>query len=362
VASRRIGCGKIPAEDLTGRFAERNASVTSAPGPATINRHLEAVYPPFALLAGVRLGVFTALGNGPLTVEDLAGSLDVSAFKLETLLYGLVIAGLLVDEDGRIANTTEANHYLVEGRSGYLGHQIAYYAERWAKDLKTAESIRTGIPQGKLDYASMSEADLNAFYTSQHAGALAAGGQLAESCDLSGFRRLLDVAGGSGGLAIELCGRFPELRATVVDLPTVTPITERFVREAGMDDRVSVAAVDVVDRAPRDRYDVAVVKNFIQILTREQARRVLINVGRALDPGGVVFIIGYVLDDDHLGPAEIAASNYAFLNLYDEGRAFTEGAHRAWLTEAGFTGFERTLLPRGRSIIRAELPDVSSCS
>jgi SAM-dependent methyltransferase len=332
------------------------------PGRATIDQHLGAVYPSFALLAGVRLGVFTALGNGSMSVEDLAAALGVDAFKLETLLYGLVIAGLLVVEDGRFANTAEADHYLVEGRSGYIGTGIAFYAERWAKDLKTAESIRSGIPQGKLDYASMSQKDLNAFYTSHHAGATALGDQLAQICDISAFATLLDVAGGSGGVAIELCRRFDKLEATIVDLPGVTPITERFVREAGMDDRVNVTAVDVLNGAPAGRYDAAVMANFIQILNRDQAARALTNVARALVPSGVLFIIGYVLDDDHLGPADIAASNFAFLNIYDEGRAFTEAAHRAWLSEVGFTTFERTPITGGKSIVRAELAGVSSCS
>ena len=65
------------------------------------------------MLAGVRLDVFTALKNGPMTVEELAQALEVSAFKLETLLYALVMADLLAVNDGRFANTLEADHYLV---------------------------------------------------------------------------------------------------------------------------------------------------------------------------------------------------------------------------------------------------------
>jgi ubiquinone/menaquinone biosynthesis C-methylase UbiE len=324
----------------------------------TIDRHLSAVYPSFALLAGVRLDVFTVLKDGPMTAEDLAQAMEVSAFKLETLLYALVMADLLVADDGNFANTAEADFYLVQGRPSYIGRKIAYYAERWAADLKTAESIRTGIPQGKLDFTSMSDSQLTAFYNSGNTAAIAAGRRLAETYDLCNFDSLLDVAGGSGGLAIGACQRCPELQATVIDLPTVTPITQRFVDEAGMDGRVKVLSLDVVDRAPESRYDVATVANLIQVLTRDQARGALLNVGRALVPRGVLFILGWVLDDSQLSPPEIAASNFAFLNIYDEGRAFTEAAHRVWLVEAGFSTFQRTLLPSGESIIRAEKADI----
>ena len=329
-------------------------SKPSEPSRALIDRRLSAVYPAFAILAGVRLDVFTALKESPATVEDLAQVLEVNAFKLETLLYALVMADLLTVTEDRFTNTAEADHYLVQGRPHYIGNKIAYYAERWAADLKTAESVRTGVPQGKLDFTSMSESQLTAFYGAWYAAALAAGRQLAQTHDLCRFGSLLDVAGGSGGLAIEACRHCPELQATVIDLPTVTPITQRFVDEARMGSRVQVSSLDVVEKALEGQYDVAVLANLIQVLARDQARRVLLNVGGVLVPRGVVFIFGWVLDDSQISPPEIAASNFAFLNMYDEGRAFTESAHRAWLLEAGFKTFERTLLPSGESIIRAE--------
>jgi cyclopropane fatty-acyl-phospholipid synthase-like methyltransferase len=210
------------------------------------------------------------------------------------------------------------------------------------------------VPQGKLDFASMSESRLTAFYGAGHVAALAAGRQLAQTYELCRFGSLLDVAGGSGGLAIEACQRCPKLQATVIDLPTVTPITQRFVDGAGMGSRVQVSSLDVVEKVPEGQYDVAVLANLIQVLARDQARRVLLNVGEVLVPRGVVFIIGCVLDDSQLSPPEIAASNFAFLNIYDEGRAFTKAAYRAWLLEAGFKTIECTLLPSGESIIRAE--------
>ena len=329
-------------------------SKPSEPSRALIDRRLSAVYPAFAILAGVRLDVFTALKESPATVEDLAQALEVNAFKLETLLYALVMADLLTVTEDRFSNTAEADHYLVQGRPNYIGNKVAYYAERWAADLKTAESVRTGVPQGKLDFTSMSESQLTAFYGAWYAAALAAGRQLAQTYDLCRFGSLLDVAGGSGGLAIEACQRCPELQATVIDLPTVTPITQRFVDEARMGSRVQVSSLDVVEKALEGQYDVAVLAKLIQVLARDQARRVLLNVGGVLVPRGVVFIYGSVLDDSQISPPEIAASNFAFLNMYDEGRAFTESAHRAWLLEAGFKTFERTLLPSGESIIRAE--------
>ena len=60
----------------------------SAPSRATIDRHLDAVYPSFALLTSVRLGLFTALARGPMTVEALAEALEVDALFERTQLPG----------------------------------------------------------------------------------------------------------------------------------------------------------------------------------------------------------------------------------------------------------------------------------
>lgn len=79
-----------------------------------------------AMLAGMKLDLFTPLKDGPLQTEQLAKELSVNADKLGPLLYALVIAGLLVEEKGAFSNTPESDAYLVKGKDGYLGetHKI----------------------------------------------------------------------------------------------------------------------------------------------------------------------------------------------------------------------------------------------
>ena len=71
----------------------------SRPKPETITRLLDAVFPSFALVAGMVLDLFTPLEAGPLTLEQLSDSLGVKAGKLSPLLYALVVGGLLTVED-----------------------------------------------------------------------------------------------------------------------------------------------------------------------------------------------------------------------------------------------------------------------
>jgi hypothetical protein len=199
----------------------------------------------------------------------------------------------------------------------------------------------------------MSEDELGAFFRGLHGLAVVQGRQLARERDFGRFRRLIDVGGGSGGAAIGACEVCPQLTAVVADLPTVVPFTRRFIGEAGLAGRITAETIDVTAAPPSGSYDVAIVRNVLQVLSAEQARRTVLNVGRALEPGGELYVIGQCLDDTRLSPSETVAFNLVFLNIYEEGQAYTLAEHCAWLDEAGFTDIERTLLQRGMSRISA---------
>jgi SAM-dependent methyltransferase len=331
--------------------------MTSSPlRPDTIERLARAVYPSVAMVAGMQLDVFTPLNDGPLSVEHLAAALAVNPRKLRPLLYALVAAGLLTVQDEHFANSPEAAHFLVRGQPEYRGATYEGLLLRWQAALHTAESIRTGIPQAKVDYAAMPPDQLEAWYRGMHAEAVAAAGTLIAQQDVSSARHVLDVGGGSGGLALTLAARYPQLQATVVDLATVTPITQRYVAEAGLTERVHVLPADVVQEPLRGTFDVAVVSRLIQVLSPDQARRVLRHVSQVIEPGGSLYILGNVLDDSRLSPVEPMLSNLLYVNIFDEGQAYTEHEYRDWLTDAGFVQCERLLLPNNTSLVRARRP------
>src|SRR5215467_15149882 len=118
---------------------------TSTLRPRTIQHLASAVYPSFAMLAGMQLDVFTPLKDGPLTAVQLAEVLRVNAEKLSRLLYALVTAHLLTVEGDHFANTPEATHFMVKGKPTYLGGRHENFSETWEALLHTAETIRTGI-------------------------------------------------------------------------------------------------------------------------------------------------------------------------------------------------------------------------
>jgi hypothetical protein len=84
--------------------------------PETVERLAMAVYPSFAMLAGMELDVFTTLKEGPLTAEQVAAALGIDPARVKSLLYALVVTGLLGVDGDRFDNGPEADHFLVRGQ------------------------------------------------------------------------------------------------------------------------------------------------------------------------------------------------------------------------------------------------------
>jgi hypothetical protein len=308
----------------------------------------------YAMLAAMKLDLFTPLDHGPLMATELASALDIDADKLSLLLYVLVLAGLLTVDEGRFANTEEAATFLVHGKPAYMGSVHTVWREFAEAKLQTAESVRTGIPQAQHDYAAMSPDELYTTLGGLHAMSLWSGRELAARYDFGACRTLLDAGGGSGGYSIGLVEAWPELHATIAELPNVVPVAERFIAEAGLGKRMDAIAVDLLQAAPPGPFDVALLACLIQVLSAPNAQRVLHHVAAALRPGGTIYLVNMVLDDSRLTPVDAVRTNLIFLNFYEGGQAYTEGEYRSWLSEAGFVEITREEgLSSGIDLIRA---------
>lgn len=324
--------------------------------PSNIMRNVYAAYPAFAMLAGMQLDVFTPLKDGPMEAAALADSLEVLEEKLLPLLYSLVTAGLLEMDNKTFSNTPEADKYLVRGRPDYIGGLSGFYNKLWHAALKTAESIRTGKPQAKIDWRTLPEEELLKFFRSQFHSSIRAGKEIADRLDFSKFESILDAGGGTGGLTIAICEKYPQVKATVAELPKVAEVAKRFISESGMSDRISVSAIDLCSNSPEGKYDAAIVRAFIQTLSRDDAQMALKSIGKSIAPGGQIFVIGSVSENSCLTPPASLAFGLVFLSVYDSGGSYTENEYREMLKNAGFTEFavEHEALIDGLGIISAK--------
>jgi 2-polyprenyl-3-methyl-5-hydroxy-6-metoxy-1,4-benzoquinol methylase len=324
--------------------------------PDTVNRLIFAADAAFAMLAGMQLDLFTPLKGRSMTAEDIAQAIGVSPARLRLLLYALVAAGLLSEKDGHFSNTPESERLLVKDSPSYMGdiHRLLSY--RWVSNLpKTAESLRSGVPQAKVDFSSSSEQEVEAFLRRINALTVVAARALLDRYDFSSCKTLADVGCGGAGLALAIAQACPHIQVTAIDLPLVTPIAQRIVEEQRAADRVKVIAADVLSGPLTGSYEVMIARALLQVLPSDQAKLAVKNIGAAIKPGGKIYILAQILDDSRTSPLEAVGYNLRFINTFDAGESYTQQEHRDWLTAAGFVNIERAnfLLPDEHGLITA---------
>ncbi len=187
----------------------------------------------------------------------------------------------------------------------------------------------------------MTKGELKVLYDGMSASDFNFATWLSSNFDFSQCRKLLDAGGGSGTLSIAMTQIYPQLTATVVEFPQVTPITEQFVKDADALEKVEVVSADLTCDPIPGMYDTAFLGSVIQTLSSEDARKVLRNVGKVIKPGGWLYLFGSgMLDNSRLSPKAAVEFNLVFINTYDNGQSYTENEYRDWLEEAGFDEFD----------------------
>jgi SAM-dependent methyltransferase len=145
---------------------------------------------------------------------------------------------------------------------------------------------------------------------------------VAGALDLSGRKRLIDVGGGPGTYAIYFCRQNPELRATIFDLPTTEPFARKTVSHYGLAERICFVAGDFDKDSLPPGQDVAWLSQVLHQASPDVAAKLIKNAARCLNPGGLLCIQEFVLDDDRSGPEHAALFSLNMLVQTAGGQAY----------------------------------------
>ena len=164
---------------------------------------------------------------------------------------------------------------------------------------------------------------------------------------------MLDIGGSHGYFSVVLCRRYPELRATVLDLPDAVEHAAPLLEREAMGERVVLRAGDALtDDLGTDAFDLILIFSLVHHFDDVTNRRLVTRAARALRPGG------YLVIGDAVRPASPGKGGQqgAFFDLYfaltSESGLWTVDEMKSWQVAAGLTPRKSiSLVPGGGGIV-----------
>ncbi|UPV99218.1 methyltransferase [Halorussus gelatinilyticus] len=314
-----------------------------------------------AVALASKLGVFDALGERELTLQALADELDASEAGLAPFLAFLDAQRYVAEDGGRYRNTTMTRKWLVSDSETNVAPWLVFWDELvfpfWDEHLETV--VREGEPPRTIyEWFDEEPSRWDLAQRGFRAAASVLVDEVSRKVDVPrGATRLLDVGGGHGLYAADLCRRRPGLEATVFDYPEALSVARAEIAESGLGDRMRVRGGDYWSDDLGDGYDIALVFNVIHANDPAENVRLFERVADALAPGGRIVVL-----DQLEGSASmpVSAAGLRFVGLtYRVTLDAAVHPYRSvadWLTSAGFERVGRTPIRRaspGNALVQA---------
>src|SRR5262245_12169306 len=183
-----------------------------------------------AISAAAKFGIADQLESGPKTTQELASRLNLHEDSLYRVMRALAGLGIFHEEENRTFSQTPRSDVLRTNAKPSLRYGMGALLDDWqfrsvqgiASTLENGRSATSNVFGSELfDYLSAHPAEALSFnrcmtdLSSTEAPAVVA------TYDFSGFERIVDVAGGAGGLLAAILASAPKLRGTLFDQPAV---------------------------------------------------------------------------------------------------------------------------------------------
>jgi hypothetical protein len=295
-----------------------------------------------ALRACARLGVADALGDGPMTVEDLAAAVKTEPRPLRRLLRALSCHGVFAERPDGTFTHTDMSRLLREDDPHSLRDITLWCTEPWTWDAwpKLDEAVRTGRNvvedlYGKEFFTYLNEdapESAEVFNRAMTTSSEQSARDVAALLDLSGSASVADIGGGQGHVVACLLDKYPAMRGALLDLPRVVENAVPRLREGGdLSHRARIVPGDVRVAVPVEA-DVYVIKNILE-WDDDSTARTLANVIGAGGPGARVVVIENLVDDTPSMRFSTAMDLLLLLNV--GGAKHTTESMVSRLTDAG---------------------------
>lgn len=309
----------------------------SEPNPTLVWETITAYHRCFALQAGVDLGVFDALGNGPQTAKELASRAGVAERGIRILCDYLTVHGLIEKSDGTYAHTPTSAVFLDSRSPASMAPTLPFMIN--TKILRAAslmtETIRHNRSALEEPLAGEEVKEWVTFARTMQP-MMGAAAEFIAGVVVQGGKpsKVLDVAASHGLFGFAVARLAPGCEIVALDFPSVLEVTAENARAAGVKITLLPGSAFTADLG--SGYDAVLVTNLFHHFSPEDNIALMKRFRAALRPGGRMLNLEMVPNEDRVSPPGPAAFAMMMLTNTPAGDAYTKAEYDAMLDAAGF--------------------------
>ncbi|KAL7459745.1 hypothetical protein ACHAWC_011478 [Mediolabrus comicus] len=308
-----------------------------------------------AFLLSNQLGIPVFMAEDPKTPVDVAKEFNLSvrgASALMVTLCRMDVVKVVKDSDNSVDEilyglTASAKTYLSDRKTSAC---VSPFIDTFQTNFITPDALLESCLKGDEKKDLMSEHleqddetvanNARHFMKHMNAQSYCCARALPKALGLERVNKpttLLDVGGGSAIYTIEAIQSNPNMKGIVFELPAIKVITQEYIDEANLSDRVSVATGDFFKDPLPGSVDYVLFSNILHDWPDEINMNLIQKAYDSLNPGGKIVISELLLADDVKSSTPTSTSMNVIMLPYTKGRQYRPKELLRRLEKVGFT-------------------------
>ena len=288
-----------------------------------------------------KLGIPDLLKSGPKTAEELAAATKMHAPSLYRVLRALASVGVVSSQGEQFALTPLSETLVTDAPGSLRWFTVSELGqEHYPAWGNLMHSVKTGdiafdqfFGVDIWTYFQQNPEDAAVFNDSMTGVTAAANEEIMTKYDFSGFKKVVDIGGGHGGLITSILKKNSHVRGVLFDAPQVIEGARPKLEAAGLADRCETVSGDFFKSVPTGG-DAYVMKWIIHDWDDQKAITILRNCRNEMKPNGKLILVDCVVPETN----EPHFSKFIDLNMLvmTGGKERTKEEFEQLLADAGF--------------------------